>query len=91
MEEKTAAAPREELPLRLEELLRRASRDALSGLLNRDTMEREIRRRLAALLPEEACALFEGLGLIGFFQQDESISESFIPAFDGTGLEDTER
>ena len=58
MEEKTAAAPREELPLRLEELLRRASRDALSGLLNRDTMEREIRRRLAALLPEEACALF---------------------------------
>lgn len=58
MEGKTAAAPREELPLRLEELLRRASRDALSGLLNRDTMEREIRRRLAALLPEEACALF---------------------------------
>ena len=58
MEEKTAAAPREELQLRLEELLRRASRDALSGLLNRDTMEREIRRRLAALLPEEACALF---------------------------------
>ena len=23
-----------------------------------------------------------------FFQQDESISESFIPAFDGTGLEE---
>ena len=26
----------------------------------------------------------------GFFQQDESVSESFIPAFDGTGLEDTQ-
>ena len=31
----------------------------------------------------------EGLG--GFFQQDESISESFIPAFDGSGLEETEQ
>ena len=37
----------------------------------------------------DACALFGELGLGGFFQQDESISESFIPAFDGTGLEDT--
>ena len=36
----------------------------------------------------EACALFCELGLGGFFQQDESISESFIPAFDGTGLEE---
>lgn len=37
----------------------------------------------------DACGLFGELGLGGFFQQDESISESFIPAFDGTGLEDT--
>lgn len=36
----------------------------------------------------EACALFHTLGLGGFFQQGESVSESFIPAFDGTGLED---
>lgn len=36
----------------------------------------------------EACALFCELGLGGFFQQNESISESFIPAFDGTGLEE---
>ena len=36
----------------------------------------------------EACALFCELGLGGFFQHDESISESFIPAFDGTGLEE---
>ena len=35
----------------------------------------------------DACALFEELGLGGFFQQGESVSESFIPAFDGTGLE----
>ena len=27
----------------------------------------------------------------GFFQKDESISESFIPAFDGSGLEETEQ
>ena len=39
----------------------------------------------------EACTLFTELGLSGFFQQDASISESFIPAFDGTGLEDTEK
>ena len=36
----------------------------------------------------DACTLFGELGLGGFFQQDESISESFIPAFDGTGLEE---
>ena len=35
----------------------------------------------------DACALFEELGLGGFFQQGESVSESFIPAFDGTGVE----
>ena len=36
----------------------------------------------------DACTLFRELGLGGFFQQNESISESFIPAFDGTGLEE---
>lgn len=35
----------------------------------------------------DACELFRSLGLEGFFQQSDSISESFIPAFDGTGLE----
>lgn len=35
----------------------------------------------------EACALFRSLGLSGFFQQGGAVSESFIPAFDGTGLE----
>lgn len=39
----------------------------------------------------EACALFRDLGLGGFFQQSEAVSESFIPVFDGTGLEDTEK
>ena len=39
----------------------------------------------------EACALFKNLGLGGFFQQSEAVSESFIPVFDGTGLEDTEK
>lgn len=36
----------------------------------------------------DACELFQSLGLAGFFQQAGSISESFIPAFDGTGLEE---
>lgn len=39
----------------------------------------------------DACALFHELGLGGFFQQNESISESFIPAFDGTGLEEHDK
>ena len=51
----------------------------------------ELDRTITDAEYEEACALFEDLGLSGFFQQDESISESFILAFDGTGLEDTER
>ena len=34
----------------------------------------------------EACERFLALGLTGFFQEGEAISESFIPAFDGTGL-----
>ena len=39
----------------LEELLRRASKDALSGLLNRATLERSIKERLKAMTPEETC------------------------------------
>ena len=34
----------------------------------------------------EACEDFLSLGLTGFFQEGEAIGESFIPAFDGTGL-----
>ena len=40
------------------ELQQRASKDALSGLLNRDTMEHCIKKRLAAMGPEDSCALF---------------------------------
>ena len=39
---------------------------------------------------DDACELFRALGLGGFFQQAEAVSESFIPAFDGTGLEESE-
>ena len=42
----------------LEELQRRATKDALSGLLNRETMERHIRDRLERMTEEETCALF---------------------------------
>ena len=48
----------------------------------------ELDRTITAEEYAEACALFGELGLGGFFQQDASVSESFIPAFDGTGLED---
>ena len=44
--------------LLLDDLQRRASRDALSGLLNRATMEQSIQERLQAMTPEETCALF---------------------------------
>ena len=44
--------------LLLEDLQRRASRDAISGLLNRATMEQSIQERLQAMAPEETCALF---------------------------------
>ena len=49
----------------------------------------ELNRTITAEEYESACAVFRELGLGGFFQQDESVSESFIPAFDGTGLEET--
>lgn len=37
---------------------------------------------------EDACEQFLSLGLHGFFQQGDAISESFIPAFDGTGVKE---
>ena len=48
----------------------------------------ELNRTITEAEYEETCELFRTLGLGGFFQQSESISESFIPAFDGTGLEE---
>lgn len=38
--------------------MQRAAKDDLSGLLNRSTMERFIKRRLEEMTPEERCALF---------------------------------
>lgn len=51
----------------------------------------ELDRTITAAEYETACEEFRELGLGGFFQQDESIGESFIPAFDGSGLEETEK
>lgn len=47
----------EELTRQWKELVRRASRDELSGLLNRATMEQAIRSRLAACSAGDPCAL----------------------------------
>ena len=46
------------LPYPEEELRQRAAIDALSGLLNRDTLETCIKRRLDRMRPVESCALF---------------------------------
>ena len=59
MEEKNRLAPAEErLQDRFEELQQRATKDALSGLLNRATMEQYIRDRLRTMGREDSCALF---------------------------------
>ena len=50
--------PPEGLPPQYEELLLRASYDALSGLLNRGAMEQTIHQRLEELGPGHPCALF---------------------------------
>ena len=42
----------------IDELQRLAMKDELSGLMNRDTLERRIKERLANMMPEETCALF---------------------------------
>ena len=50
----------------------------------------ELDRRITDEEYDDACELFRALGLGGFFRQAEAVSESFIPAFDGTGLEESE-
>ena len=58
MEEKMQASPDDgTFQHQFEELQRRASKDALSGLLNRVTAEQYIKDRLAAMGPEDSCAL----------------------------------
>lgn len=47
----------------------------------------ELNRTITEEEYTDACELFCSLGLGGFFQQAGSIGESFIPAFDGSGLE----
>lgn len=46
----------------------------------------ELTRRLTDTEYEDACLLMEMLGLEGWTQDAESISESFIPHFDGSGV-----
>ena len=46
----------------------------------------EINRRITEEEYAEAVELFEQLGLNGFLQDAESISESFIPSFRGEGI-----
>lgn len=47
----------------------------------------ELNRTITEEEYADACEQFRSLELGGFFQQSDSISESFIPAFDGSGLE----
>ena len=42
----------------IRELQRQATKDTLSGLLNRATVEQSIKKRLQAMGPEDSCALF---------------------------------
>ena len=58
MEEKGRTASGAGLEHQLEELQRRATQDALSGLLNRETLELVVKDRLRSLGPEDTCALF---------------------------------
>lgn len=46
----------------------------------------ELNRKITDSEYEDAVSLFEDLGLAGFLQDGESISESFIPTFDGQGV-----
>ena len=46
----------------------------------------ELERRLTDVEYEDACFLMDMLGLEGWTQDAESISESFIPHFDGSGV-----
>lgn len=56
--EQTATQTENSLQHEVERLREQAAKDALSGLLNRDTVERCIKRRLAEMEPEDSCALF---------------------------------
>lgn len=47
----------------------------------------ELNRAITEAEYADACTLFQSLGLQGFFQQGEAVGESFIPAFNGEGLE----
>ena len=58
METKTEDLAEQTLRHRLAELQKRVAKDALSGLLNRDTMEQSIKGRLLDMGPEDTCALF---------------------------------
>ena len=58
-EPNTATSSRERIQdLALEDLQRRATKDALSGLLNRAALEQSIKERLKSMSQDEACALF---------------------------------
>ncbi len=46
----------------------------------------ELNRTITDKEYADGCELFYSLGLSGFFQQSEAVSESFIPTFDGAGL-----
>ena len=52
------SAAEQTLQYRLEELQKRATKDDLSGLLNRVTAEQYITRRLEEMRPEDCCAMF---------------------------------
>lgn len=46
----------------------------------------ELNRTIADDEYAEACEQFQSLGLSGFFQEKNAVSEQFIPTFDGTGV-----
>lgn len=47
----------------------------------------ELNRRLTDDEYDDACALMQSLGLSGYTQDSESVGESFLPHFDGTGVQ----
>ena len=57
-EKETAALDTNTLRHQFQELQERASKDALSGLLNRQTAESYISERLKEMTAEQTCALF---------------------------------
>lgn len=48
----------------------------------------ELNRTITDAEYADACEIFRSLGLAGFFQEGAAIGESFIPAFDGSGLKE---